>query len=98
MNLNRFLEELSKTGGNWYVDHQNIRRGKEHDISNPYHCPISAVGSRVKKRVYAVYEFMDAGDAIGLSSELIGCIFAATDNVGEPVLRTRILKAVGLKE
>ena len=92
MNLNEFLEELSKTRNGWHMGIRRIRKVTR----NNRHCPITAVCVRVKKTRFAPSEVEKAGARLGLDGDLIEDIVAAADG-NEGRLRSRLLKAVGLK-
>ncbi len=92
MNLTQFLEELSKTRDGWTLDVLNIRKSTRLNE----HCPITAVCMRIKKRRFEPGDAEAAGTALGLSLKATHNIIAAADG-GQTRLRSRLLKAVGLK-
>ncbi len=95
MNLTEFLEELSKTRNGWMAE-CSIRKRARAGV----HCPITAVCVRLKKTRFTVSEVDLAGKRLGLSRHLTDRIIDAADLLtdrAEPRLRSRLLKAVGLK-
>ena len=94
MNQIEFLEELSKTRNGWTLSasYNIIRKSTRLHV----HCPITAVCGRAKKVRFNLTEFEKAAARLGLPYGLALKITKAADGE-EGRLRSRLLKAVGLK-
>ena len=96
MNTTEFFEELSKINKRYWRcgPHRNpIRR----DTRSRYYCPITAVAHRVTGKLFPMCQWSLAAKAIGLQQPMAYRIKEASDgNIYYPVIRRKLLKAVGL--
>lgn len=97
MKTAEFYEELSKINKRYWrcgADGYPIRRNTR---SRYYYCPLTAVAHSVTGKRFAVCQWLLAAGAIGLQLHVAYRIKEASDgNVYYPVIRRKLLKAVGL--
>lgn len=108
MKLQEFLNELTKTGWDIYEHGDVTNNGGavcafgEGILRRKYNiceCPIAYVANRkMRKRRFNDGDTVKAAKYLGLDRRTANHIVKASDNVGYPQLRKRLLKACNLSE
>jgi hypothetical protein len=100
VNQTEMFEEVGKLKGQFLIDgHGAVRHKRMMDAEGEMACPLVVLCRRKKLGRFDNGQVFTMGSALGLRYKAINALVGAADGkYGSPRSRSRLLKALGLKE